>query len=82
MPIKDYPFTRVTPDHSRPMLWVRVTNPATGLAVETLALIDTGADDCVFPAEIVEALGINSLPFQPNNDNRRRYNCCHPYIKY
>ena len=64
MPIKDYPFTRITADHSRPMLWVRVTNPATSLAVETLALVDTGADDCVFPAEIAEVLGhkLTSVP--------------------
>jgi predicted aspartyl protease len=64
MPIKDYPFTQVARHHSRPMLWVRVINPATGLAVEALALVDTGADDCVFPAEIAEALGhkLTSVP--------------------
>ncbi len=64
MSIKDYPFTHITPDHLRPMLWVRLTNPATGLAVEALALVDTGADDRVFPAEIAETLGhkLTSVP--------------------
>ena len=64
MPIRDYPFTQVTRHHCRPMLWVRVINPVTGLAVEALALVDTGADDCVFPAEIAEALGhkLTSVP--------------------
>lgn len=41
-----------------------VTNPAKGLAIEALAIVDTGADDCVFPAEIAEALG-HKLPTTP-----------------
>ncbi len=39
------------------MLWVRVTNSATNQAICALALVDTGADDCVFPAAVASELG-------------------------
>ena len=58
MPIKDYPFTSIEPDQPRrPMLWVRVVNPATKRAIIALAIVDTGADDCVFPADTATQLG-------------------------
>jgi len=59
MPIKDYPFTPVTPSHARPMLWIRVTNPHTNTKVVMQALLDTGADSCAFPADTAEQLGHN-----------------------
>lgn len=58
MPITNYPFPVVL-GISRPMLWIRVTNPATKLAVIALAIVDTGADDCVFPAKSAIELGHN-----------------------
>jgi len=39
------------------MLWIRVRNPSKSLAIITLAIIDTGADDCVFPADAAAVLG-------------------------
>ena len=51
MPIKDYRFTSVSSDPPRPLLWIRLTNPSTNLRIIALAIIDTGADDCVFPAQ-------------------------------
>jgi hypothetical protein len=57
MPIRDYPFTPVRRDFARPMLWIRVVNPTKNLAIIALAIIDTGADGCVFPAEAAIVLG-------------------------
>lgn len=39
------------------MLWIRVTNPATGQAAIFKALVDTGAYSCVFPANVAPYLG-------------------------
>ncbi len=39
------------------MLWIKVTNPQTEQSVITLAIIDTGADECVFPAMTATKLG-------------------------
>jgi len=42
------------------MLWVRVFNPsAPNASVNALAIVDTGADDCVFPAKFAAALNHN-----------------------
>ena len=58
MPIRDYPFTKITPDFSRPMLWIRIGNPhANTSPILAKALIDTGADECVFPASVASLLG-------------------------
>ena len=59
MPIKDYPFTPITQNHARPMLWIRVVNPKTEEAVVMQAIVDTGADSCAFPADVAEQLGHN-----------------------
>jgi len=56
MPIKDYPFTSIA-GQARPMLWIRVINPKTKPGFITLAIVDTGADDYVFPAAIAAQLG-------------------------
>jgi len=41
------------------MLWIRVVNPHTQLAVVIQGIVDTGADSCAFPAEVAEQLGHN-----------------------
>ena len=41
----------------RPMLPVRISNPATGLFVDAWAVVDTGADDCALPAVCAALLG-------------------------
>jgi len=57
MLIKDYRFTSLPNAPARPMLWVRVSNPDTNLAIIALAIVDTGADDCAFPADVATKLG-------------------------
>ena len=59
MPIKDYPFTPITANHARPMLWIRVVNPDTSAAFVVQAVVDTGADSCAFPANVAQQLGHN-----------------------
>lgn len=62
MPIIDYPFHRLVAAASpRAMLPIRVTNPATNLSIRSWGLIDTGADDCAFPAQYASILGHNLL---------------------
>jgi hypothetical protein len=58
MPIRYYPFTQIAPDYSRPMLWIRVSNAHSDVpAIFVKAVVDTGADECAFPASIATQLG-------------------------
>lgn len=60
MPVKDHPFTDLGDGQPRPMLWVRVINPHTNQRhPPVLALVDTGADECSFPAGVAFLLGHN-----------------------
>jgi len=60
MPIKDFPFLKASiSSPARPMLAIRITNPDTGLFINTYGLIDTGADDCAIPASLAKPLGHN-----------------------
>ena len=72
MPIRNYPFTTISSDKSLPMLWIRIFNSHGNsasdlLAIDTLAIIDTGADDCAFPAPFAVLLGhdLESVPPKP-----------------
>ena len=67
MPIKDYTFTRLGGDRPRPMLWVRITNPHIEEVspLVALAIVDTGADECAFPAAASMLLGHNLESVQP-----------------
>ena len=58
MPINEFPFIKASA-HSRlrPMLHVRITNPHSGLFMDTIGLIDTGADQCALPAQFADFLG-------------------------
>ncbi len=40
---------------------VRITNPATGHSIYITGLVDTGADACLFPAEVAEITGHNLM---------------------
>ena len=59
---QDYPFVQFQDAKGfvfiepAPYLPIRITNPHTGEFFVTYALIDTGADACVFPAELAVAL--------------------------
>lgn len=60
MPVKNFPFRDIGGHGKpRPFLYVNYINPHTGISFPTWALIDTGADDCVLPAEFAELLGYN-----------------------
>lgn len=72
MPIKNCPFTPIIlnrPDVLGPMLWIRVSNPATGQAAIFKALVDTGAYSCAFPASVASQLGhkLKSVPAKQVN---------------
>ncbi len=58
MPVKNFPFRDIGGHGKpRPYLYVNYINPHTGDSLSAWALIDTGADDCVLPAEFAEMLG-------------------------
>mgnify|MGYP001585305420 FL=1 len=60
MPIRNYPFSVTRPgDIARPYLPITITNPTTGKQLKVFALIDTGADECAFPASFAPLLGHN-----------------------
>ena len=60
MPIRNYPFTVIRPgDTPRPYLPVTIVNPSTQKQINTYSLIDTGADECAFPASFAPLLGHN-----------------------
>ncbi|MBI5746326.1 MAG: retroviral-like aspartic protease family protein [Nitrospirae bacterium] len=60
MPIRNYPFSITRPgDIARPYLPITIINPDAKKKVRVFALIDTGADECAFPASFVPLLGHN-----------------------
>lgn len=60
MPIRNYPFSILRPgDIARPYLPVTIMNRDTNNQVRVYALIDTGADECAFPASFASLLGHN-----------------------
>lgn len=60
MPIRNYPFSIARPgDIARPYLPVTIINPTAGKQLKVFALIDTGADECAFPASFAPPLGHN-----------------------
>jgi predicted aspartyl protease len=53
-----YPFVSFKRgDPPRPYVPILVSNPQTGNELEVFALIDTGADECAFPASFADYLG-------------------------
>jgi len=44
-----YKFTSISSEIIRPLVPVKIVNPFTKQEIRTTALIDTGADNCVFP---------------------------------
>ena len=60
MNMKNVPFRKLGPlDVARPWLPVTVINPHTNIKLPVLGLIDTGADECAFPAQLAVILGHN-----------------------
>jgi len=60
MNIINRPFTIIVAgDIARPILPIIIKNPANGQELRTFALIDSGADDCAFPAVYALMTGHN-----------------------
>ncbi len=60
MSVHSYPFLIIRPgDVARPYLPVTILNPDTNKHMKVYALIDTGADECAFPASFAPLLGHN-----------------------
>ena len=60
MSVHSYPFSIIRPgDVARPYLPVTILNPDTNKHMKVYALIDTGADECAFPASFAPLLGHN-----------------------
>ena len=60
MPVRNYPFSIIRPgDIARPYLPITILNPDTDKQMKVYALIDTGADECAFPASFAPLLGHN-----------------------
>ena len=58
MPVRNYPFSVIRPgDVARPYLPIAILNPNSGIQINVYALIDTGADECAFPASFAPLLG-------------------------
>jgi len=58
-----YPFRVMVPGHpARPMLPVRITNPATGLFVDAWGLVDTGPMIAPFPPSMRRCSATSSKP--------------------
>ncbi|MCR4292313.1 MAG: hypothetical protein NUV76_05500 [Candidatus Kuenenia sp.] len=66
MSIRNYPFSIIRlGDIARPYLPVTIINPDSNKQIKVYALIDTGADECAFPASFAPLLGHNLLAGQP-----------------
>ncbi len=60
MSAREYPFWAARPDDlPRPYLPIRIINPDSGKELRVYALVDTGADECAFPASFAPILGHN-----------------------
>lgn len=60
MPIRNYPFSIIRPgDMARPYLPITILNPEANNRIKAYALIDTGADECAFPASFAPLLRHN-----------------------
>jgi predicted aspartyl protease len=60
MPIRNYPFSTIQKGVlPRPYLPITIMNPDTNKKLKVFALIDTGADECAFPASFAPLLGHN-----------------------
>ena len=60
MPIRNYPFSIArSGDLARPYLPITIINPSASKQLKVFALIDTGADECAFPASFAPPLGHN-----------------------
>jgi Aspartyl protease len=56
-----FAYKRFANGIERPIIPIIVRNPATQQSVRYLALVDSGADECIFAGEIGELIGLDML---------------------
>ncbi|HZP77955.1 MAG TPA: aspartyl protease family protein [Pseudolabrys sp.] len=56
-----FSYKKLTGGVERPIIPIVVRNPASEQSVRYLALVDSGADECIFAGEIGELVGLNIL---------------------
>ena len=62
MPFIDCPFIKFRPDDiERAILPIQIINPHANKIIQTIGIIDTGADECAVPAAMAAQLGHNLL---------------------
>jgi len=60
MLVENYPFTVIRPSNvARPYLPLTIINPENKKQLNVFAMLDTGADECAFPATFAAPLGHN-----------------------
>jgi len=70
MDILSHPFIKISSgDIPRAALPLVVINPATHKKIRTYGIIDTGADECAFPAQYAPLLGHNLQKGYPKTVN-------------
>lgn len=81
MKLLNVPFTRLTlGDIPRPWLPLKITNPYSDKSIRIFGLIDTGADECAFPARYATLLGHNlesGFVKEINTGNRKTISYSH-----
>lgn len=70
MDILNHPFKKISPgDIPRAALPLIVINPYVNKRIKTYGIIDTGADECAFPAQYAPLLGHNLQKGYPKSVN-------------
>lgn len=54
-----FPYKRIAVHLWRPIIAINVRHPVTRKSIRYFALVDSGADNCIFGAEIAELIGID-----------------------
>lgn len=50
----------------RPLIQLRLSAPSTGRRITCTAMVDSGADHCIFPLALATALGLDPLTLESN----------------
>ena len=61
-----FPYRRLASGVERPIIPISVRNPRTRATVRYLALVDSGADNCILATEIGELIGLDIPSGKPS----------------
>ena len=61
-----FPFKKIGASLWRPIIPIRVRHPLTRKSVRYFALVDSGADNCIFATEIGELIGLDISSGKPS----------------